>query len=44
MSSWAELEREDAPFWWARTPAGSITRIRVALESPVGLVRTLAHG
>ncbi|MEZ6008035.1 MAG: hypothetical protein R3F05_09720 [Planctomycetota bacterium] len=44
VSSWAELEREDAPFWWAKGfQQGSITRIHVALESPVGLVRTLAH-
>ncbi|MGE0193063.1 MAG: hypothetical protein AB7T63_13595 [Planctomycetota bacterium] len=44
VSSWAELERENAPYWWAKGfQQGSITRIHVALESPVGMVRTLAH-
>jgi hypothetical protein len=44
VSSWAEMDREDAPFWWAKGfQQGAVTRIHFALDDANELVRTLAH-
>jgi hypothetical protein len=41
---YADLEAENAPWWWAQGfQRGSVTTVRFALDTPMGLARILTH-